>query len=140
MASSIIRENEGLKTKPYLCTSGKLTIGYGRNLEDTGITVEEADMLLDHDIDRCISELQLNIPGFNELPYMIKVALLDMVFNLGLSRFMTFRRMLAAIQRADYIDAAKEVMDSKYARQVPTRTEKIAKTFNTVAEIKGEIE
>ena len=35
-------EHEGLEQKVYRCTAGKLTIGVGRNLEDKGITEEEA--------------------------------------------------------------------------------------------------
>ena len=42
--------HEGLKLKPYLCTAGKLTIGVGRNIQDRGITYQEAMMLLENDI------------------------------------------------------------------------------------------
>ena len=38
--------HEGLRLKPYRCTSNKLTIGVGRNLEDKGISKEEAMRLL----------------------------------------------------------------------------------------------
>jgi lysozyme len=34
--------HEGLRLKPYRCSSNKLTIGIGRNIEDVGITEEEA--------------------------------------------------------------------------------------------------
>jgi hypothetical protein len=40
-------EHEGIRLKPYLCPSGKLTIGVCRNLEDRGITEKEAVMLLE---------------------------------------------------------------------------------------------
>ena len=43
--------HEGLRLKPYKCTSGALTIGYGRNLDARGITEAEAEMMLSHDID-----------------------------------------------------------------------------------------
>lgn len=38
--------HEGLKLKPYQCTAGKLTIGVGRNIEDMGITEDEAIYML----------------------------------------------------------------------------------------------
>ena len=41
-----LKRHEGLKLKPYKCTADKLTIGVGRNLEDVGISEEEAEMLL----------------------------------------------------------------------------------------------
>jgi len=42
----LLEFEEGLKLKPYKCPAGKLTIGIGRNLEDRGITEQEAQMLL----------------------------------------------------------------------------------------------
>ena len=43
----LIKKHEGLSLKPYKCTAGKLTIGYGRNIEDKGISQEEAERFLD---------------------------------------------------------------------------------------------
>ena len=43
-------KHEGLRKKVYTCPAGKLTIGVGRNLEDRGITEEEALLMLDNDI------------------------------------------------------------------------------------------
>ena len=39
-------DHEGLELKPYQCTADKLTIGVGRNIEDRGITEDEARYLL----------------------------------------------------------------------------------------------
>ncbi|HAC30701.1 MAG TPA: lysozyme, partial [Marinobacter hydrocarbonoclasticus] len=46
-----LKRHEGLRLKPYLDTasSPRLTIGYGRNLEDVGISRDEADFMLDND-------------------------------------------------------------------------------------------
>jgi lysozyme len=49
-------QHEGLKLEPYLCPAGKLTIGIGRNLEDRGISIDEAQYLLMNDISRCRKE------------------------------------------------------------------------------------
>ena len=53
-----LKEDEGLRLKPYRCTAKKLTIGYGRNIEDVGITEEEANHLLLNDIGETEKELQ----------------------------------------------------------------------------------
>lgn len=45
----LIKLHEGLRLKPYKCPAGKLTIGYGLNL-DGGITKEEAEILLSYRI------------------------------------------------------------------------------------------
>jgi lysozyme len=140
LAAKMIRTHEGLKLHPYKCTSGKLTIGYGRNIEDVGISVEEADMLLNNDINRAVDELTLNVHGFESLPYMVRVVLIDMCFNLGITRLMTFKKMLRAILHDDYMEAAKELLDSKYARQVKSRAETLARMLSNVAEIKEEMQ
>jgi lysozyme len=45
-----IKRHEGKRLNPYVCSAGKLTIGYGRNLEDRGITDDEALLMLHNDI------------------------------------------------------------------------------------------
>ncbi len=54
--------HEGLGLKPYRCPAGKLTIGYGRNLDDTGISKAEAYELLSNDIRCCEEQLLEEIP------------------------------------------------------------------------------
>ncbi|HEX9879647.1 MAG TPA: hypothetical protein VGB25_05595 [Candidatus Binatia bacterium] len=59
--------HEGLRLKPYRGTVGKLTIGVGRNLDDAGITRDEALALLRHDIDRVRKEVSAAFPWFGGL-------------------------------------------------------------------------
>jgi lysozyme len=83
--------HEGLKLEPYECTAGKLTIGVGRNIEDIGITEDEARYLLDNDILRVCDELDRNLSWWRDLSDVRQRVLVDMVFNLGISRFMQFQ-------------------------------------------------
>ena len=50
------KDFEGLRLKPYKCTANKLTIGYGRNLEDVGITPTEANYLFQQDFARAVAD------------------------------------------------------------------------------------
>ena len=61
---SELRRDEGVRLKPYRDTVGKITIGVGRNLTDVGITPDEADVLLDHDIAAAIGYLTSDEAGF----------------------------------------------------------------------------
>jgi lysozyme len=124
-------QHEGLRLKPYRCSAGKLTIGIGRNIEDVGITEEEALVLLGNDIARVISDLDRNVPTFSGLDEIRKRVLVDMCFNLGISRLMKFRRMLAALEVSDYAQAAVEMMDSRWARQVGSRAERLKHMMKT---------
>ena len=49
--------HEGLRLKPYKCTAGKITVGVGRNLDDVGITEEEAMMMLHNDMVTTVKEI-----------------------------------------------------------------------------------
>lgn len=120
----LIKKHEGFSQYLYRCPSGKLTIGYGRNLEDCGISEEEADYLLEMDLDRHSEELDKVITWpVSETVYAV---LMDMHYNLGHTKFMSFRKMLAALKEHDYKTAAKEMLDSKWAQQVPNRAQELA--------------
>ena len=123
--------HEALRLKPYRCSADKLTIGIGRNLDDVGITKEEAFFLLGNDISRVIAELDQNIPVFSSLDEIRKRVVIDMGFNLGISRLLHFRRMLSALEQGDYQKAAVEMLDSKWARQVGKRAINLNKMMKT---------
>jgi lysozyme len=122
-----IKKNEGLRLRPYLCAAGKLTIGYGRNLEDLGISEREAELLLENDISRCFDEL-CDIFGGDavyELTYRRTMGLVDMIFNLGKTRFLSFERMIQAVKDRDFDRAADEIIDSLYYRKDTTHRAQI---------------
>jgi len=126
MKDELIRD-EGLKLKPYRCTAGKLTIGVGRNLDDVGISAGEAMALLDHDIERVIIQLNYHFPWWSELSDARQRVLLNMAFNLGIEGLIKFRNTLALIQDGKYRDAAKAMLDSRWATQVGNRARRLAK-------------
>jgi lysozyme len=118
--------HEGLRLKPYHDTRNKLTIGIGRNLDDVGITREEALMLLDNDITRVRREVKRAFPWFSRLNQARKDVVLNMVFNLGLSGFRRFRKTIAAIETRDWEEAGREMLDSRWAKQVGRRARELA--------------
>ena len=122
---AMLQRHEGLRLKPYLCTADKLTIGYGRNLDDMGISEDEALYLLQNDIDACYSELNV-FNWFQELDQVRQEALVDMRFNLGLPRFLSFKKMIARLIAKEYSQAAEEIINSLYAKQVGDRANEIA--------------
>ena len=126
--------HEGLRLKPYRCTAGKLTIGIGRNLEDVGISNEEANFLLDADIGRVVFECKKHFPWFDGLDDVRQEVVANMVFNLGISRFREFKRMIAAIETGDYATAALEMRSSKWAAQVGERAEDLSAMMATGSE------
>ena len=114
---------EGIRLKPYLCPAGKTTIGVGRNLDDVGITQDEAMEMLDNDIERVKAQLAKALPwlqGDN-----VQRALGNMTFQMGLGGVLKFKKMLAALQVKDYTTARREALDSAWARQTPQRAKRV---------------
>ena len=99
----MITLHEGLELKPYKCTSDKLTIGIGRNIQDIGITEEEARYLLQNDLDRILKEVE-HWSFLEKLDEVRQAVILDMVFNMGVSKFNanTWVKTFAAIQDEDW--------------------------------------
>lgn len=117
---------EGLKLKPYHCTANKLTIGVGRNIEDRGISNETAMQMLDEDIDIMVNELRTNLPWFDKQNDAIQGVLIDLCFNMGISRLLLFVQTLSLIEKGQYAMAADELLDSKYAAMLPARSNRNA--------------
>ena len=114
--------HEGLRLKPYRCTSGKLTIGFGRNLDANGISQTEAFMLLEHDILQCEMQILAEIPKiYLQLDEVRKSVLLNMCFNLGVSGLLGFKNTLEFIKAGDWERAANNMLVSRWAKQVGRR-------------------
>jgi len=118
--------DEGLRLKPYRCLAGKLTIGVGRNLDDRGITREEALVLLHNDIRDFWGRLCAAKPWILSAPEPVQEALLNMCFNLGPAGLFGFTRTLALLEARRYAEAADAMLASLWARQVGGRAERLA--------------
>ena len=121
-------EHEGMSLKPYKCPNGKITIGVGRNLESNGLSLDECNYLLENDIARCRRELDVYW-WFVILNENRKNALLNMCFNLGLTKLLTFKKMIVALEKKNYDRAAIEALDSRWAKQVKGRAVDIAEVI-----------
>ena len=140
-------QHEGLKLQVYQDTLGIDTIGIGRNLEDRGITKEELDTLdipnmdviyehgineidavylATNDVQIVEKELLSAHPCVAELDAVRQLVLVDMAFNMGVPRLRKFKKMWAAIHENDFMTAAKEMLDSRWATQVKLRSHTLA--------------
>lgn len=127
---SQLERHEGLRLKPYHDTVGKQTIGYGRNLEDVGISRDEADFLLDNDIDQVERQLE-TVDEYRDLDAVRQTVIANMAFNLGFAGLMGFKNMWAAIGRRDWESASEEMLNSKWARQVGVRAVELSEIMRT---------
>lgn len=125
-----VRLSEKFEPYPYRCPAGKLTIGYGRNLEDNGIDLAEGELLLSNDLADAIADAK-RLPYFDRLDPVRQMVICDMIFNLGAYRFGRFVKMHAALTLGDYTLAAHEMVNSKWFRQVGGRARKLVEAMRT---------
>lgn len=138
-----LRQAEALRLKPYLdccgqpwrqCVcdrKGKLTIGYGRNLDDVGLSHAEASYLLDRDLERAAVAVVNALSWAGQLDDVRLAVLIEMAFNLGIGGLLRFRRMLTALEARQFSDAAREMLDSTWAGQVGTRAQRLAREMES---------
>lgn len=149
----MLRNEEGERLTVYKCPAGYLTIGIGRNLETNGLTKAECDKLglvtsdkikvigilqqrginkleseylLSNDIDRFSVELGKCITWFLRLPETAKIVLCDMAFNLGVDGLLKFKKTLSLIEKGNYKEASKEMLNSDWAEQVGRRARNLS--------------
>jgi len=139
--------HEGLRLQVYKDTLGIDTIGIGRNLEDRGITKEELDWmdipnmdaiyeygiteadamyLAKNDVQIVEEELVRAHPCVDKLDAVRQLVLMDMAFNMGVPRLRKFQKMWNAVHEEKFDIAAKEMLDSRWAVQVKSRSTKLA--------------
>jgi len=139
--------HEGLVLQVYQDTLGIDTIGIGRNLEDRGITDEELEdmgianidhvyefgiteadaiLLAENDVEIVEDELLRAHPCVDRLDAVRQLILIDMAFNMGVPRLKKFKKMWAAIHDENFTVASKEMLDSRWASQVKSRSTKLA--------------
>ena len=120
LQEELIRD-EALRLKPYIDTRGKWTIGVGRNLSDDGISREEAMMMLNNDITIAVSALDSLLPWWRKLSEVRQHVLINMCFNMGAQKLAGFRLALAAMEKGDYEEAARQMEASEWYNEVGNR-------------------
>jgi lysozyme len=126
-----LKRDEGLRLKPYKDTVGKTTIGIGRNLDDVGISEDEAIILLHNDLAKVAGQIRAALPWAEQLGPIRGSVLGNMAFNMGIAGLLNFHKFLTAVRLGNYDQAASEMLDSKWASQVGTRAQRLAQQIRT---------
>lgn len=136
--TALLVKHEGLKLKPYKDTVGILTIGVGRNLEERGITQEEAMYLLGNDISEVRKQAAETFPWYLDLNQARRDVVTSMIFNLGLQGFLGFKETIKLIKVRDFLAASKEMLNSKWSSQVGGRSYELSEMMRTGQYLEGD--
>jgi len=119
----MLKRHEGSKINSrgrhilYKCSADKWTCGYGRNAEENGFSEDEAELMLQNDIEQASKDAKSLFPDFDGFTTNRQNALIDMVFNLGINRFKLFKNTIRAIKRDDCTAAARLAKQSRWHNQ-----------------------
>ena len=129
----MLKRQEGISKWAYEDHLGYVTVGVGRCLDPEkglGLSDDEIDYLLRNDILRCYQELNV-FSWFHDLDEVRQHAIVSMLFQLGLPKFLEFKKTLAFLAEDKYSQAAEEMLNSKWARQTPNRAREISYMVET---------
>ena len=129
-----LKRHEGVKAFAYQCTADKTTIGVGRFIDEDGgigLSYDEIEYLLMNDIERCDAELRAAYDWYGDLKKPRRDAMINLCFNLGLTRLRGFVKALEAMSREQYDVAADEFMDSRWAKQVGDRAVEVTELIRS---------
>lgn len=116
-----LETDEGYRAMPYKDTLDNWTFGHGL----TYITPEESLLIVTKRVEELHQRLKLNM-WYRRLNEQRQQVILNMAYNLGYSGLLTFNKMISAIKRGDFDRAANEILNSRYAKQVGARADRLA--------------
>jgi lysozyme len=149
-AMSNLASDEGLRTSSYDDTVGARTVGYGFNMDSgiakkiwkqagiqapfdavyrgrAAISTQDAQRLKMASVDIALNDARSLFPNFDKLSDTRKDALLNLSYQMGVNRLAEFGNMRKAIENGNFTEAARHLLKSKYAKQVPARAKEQAR-------------
>jgi lysozyme len=141
-----LEEHEGFRSKVYKCTAGCDTIGIGYNLSANPLRLPPAEIKSLYEVgishDKAIyyaklaclqieNRLSRELRWYEDLDSNTKYVLIDMSYNMGVDGLLKFKNSLALIKDGKYTEAAKEMLESRWAKQVPNRAKSVTNILKT---------
>jgi len=119
----LIKQHEGFRATFYKDGSNRYSIGYGTHLP---LTRAEAELLLTHRLAIVATKLK-QYSWYTKQNYTRRVVLVDMAYNLGISRLLKFKTMIWCLQNNYYHAAANAMRNSLWCRQTKNRCKTLSK-------------
>lgn len=141
-----VRDRNGMH-RAYRCPAGRLTIGYGHNLEAwpvlglsaaSRIDEDRARELLREDCARTARMLDAALPWWRGLSLPRQAVCLSMAFNLGVQGFLRFAKTIEFLRRGEWAKAGAEMLKSRWARQVGARAGELAEQMESGLFLRGD--
>ena len=137
-----LETDEGVKYEIYLDHLGYPTFGIGHLIREddpehgeatgTSVSADRVAEAFEQDVQTVLSDCAILYPDFDELPEEVQQIVANMMFNLGRPRLTAFRGMKAGVDARDWNEAADQMVDSRWYRQVGARAERLVERMRNV--------
>ena len=124
-----LARDEGKRDTMYYDSVGVPTIGIGHNLTQP-IPEGAIQLIFEHDMARHLEEAE-TLSYWHSLSAVRQRVIANMLFNLGMPTFKEFKNLNKALAAQDYEQAAIEMTDSKWYRQVKSRAERLVRAMRS---------
>ena len=134
--------DEGVKYEIYLDHLGLPTFGIGHLVTEddpehgqevgTAVSEERVAEVFESDVQITLDECQRLYDDFDDLPEECQLIIANMMFNMGRPRLSQFKGMKAGVDARDWNQAADEMVDSKWYRQVTNRADRLVTRMRNV--------
>ena len=137
-----LKIDEGCVYEIYNDHLGYATFGIGHlviesdpeNGQEVGTPVS-ADRIIEafeQDVQTVLSDCAILYPDFDELPEEVQQIVANMMFNLGRPRLSAFKGMKRGVDSQNWQEAADQMVDSRWYRQVGARAERLVERMRNV--------
>ncbi|MBW2621287.1 MAG: glycoside hydrolase [Deltaproteobacteria bacterium] len=125
----MIQEHEGVVDEVYLDSLDNPTCGVGHLLAVGSKVPEKAvQAFFDQDYRVAVADYTALVHQYSlDLGSIRRAVLINMLFNMGINRVRTFKKMFAALVLDNYEWAADEMLDSRWAVQVGKRAVELSR-------------
>jgi|TARA_A100001035_G_scaffold238525_1_gene203218 lysozyme len=135
--------DEGVKHEIYLDHLGLPTFGIGHLItksdeeygEDVGTPVSDDRVkeCFESDVKQVIKDCQILYDDFNDLPEEAQLIIANMMFNMGRPRLSKFKGMKRGVDARDWNQAADEMVDSRWYKQVTNRANRLVERMRALS-------
>ena len=137
-----LKVDEGCVNSIYLDHLNLPTLGIGHLINEwdeeygkpvgTPVSEERVNECFAQDIEKVIEDCIILYDDFYTLPDEVQLIVANMMFNLGRPRLSNFVKMKTAIDNHDWQEAAIQMQDSKWYKQVPNRAERLCERMRNI--------
>ena len=104
---------------------------YGEEV-GTPVSEDRVSTCFNRDVHTVLSECERLYEDFSSLPEDVQRIIANMMFNMGYPRLSKFKGMKAGVDARDWNQAADEMVDSVWYRQVTNRADRLVERMRRI--------